>query len=643
MEDSVFNIENKAKVTYINKITNEFWGNWKVYEECTEEEKQKINLASYPSNCILFDRDLKDYSEEQIEEDYKGFTTMLRKRGINCFYSYRSPNGYHILAPFDGLDKLDDDLRKEIRKYYISLFMTDPAKISDRGVVSLPNKPHFKNNIVYDIKDNFKGVNGINDIVLEECKKSIIKNRETIKKINDDVDFKNYFEEDKFFKFIKENKIPDGTNRDVVIFPNLAIAAVKTGKTKKEIDEIIKPIIKDNFPGKIYHEFEGWLKKAMDGRITDYNPIQLNNWSKIFLKDKNEFYDLNPIKILNIDEKTDIKEIVKNNGKFQFYWDWEFRNLETTETKWIVKNWIAKGDICFIAGKAASFKSTICLHIAYSIANGLLVFNKYETDKSKVLYLNEENPLVNFKNMVKRVRNGLDLKEEDKDNVAFSQMQGVKLDNNDDLKYLIDYIKTNNIEVLICDSLRRFIGFDENSATDMNRFFDNMKTLRRICKNLTIIILHHLKKENAQYNTDMRDMLRGSSDIVNSADCVIGIRRKHGFNAIQIEHIKNRSGLEMENKLILINNGDDDKSAYFYESDRQMDETKGVSKVDNCAEDIAKLVKDEKKLEFFGRNDLTEIQSKYSYDTITRAIRMMKISGEIIETNAGKYVKYKFI
>ncbi len=637
-EKEIFIIDDDAKVTFINQITGEKWSEWKLYKDCNEEEKRKINLAQYPTNCICLDRDLKSMSEEGIENDYNGILTMMRKRGLVCFYSYRTPHGYHILIPMDGLDKLDDDLRKEVRRYYVNLFLSDPAKISDRGVVSLPNKPHFKNGIIYPIKDNFVGTNFINDGIMIDAKQTVEKNKLTIKKVNEDVDFNNYFEEDKFFKHIKNNVIPDGTGRDIIIFPNLAVAAVKSGKTKKEIDEILKPIIKDNFPGKVYAEFEGWLRKAAKAEIKDYNPIQLNTWGKTFTAEKRDFYDLNPIKILKEEEhaKTNLSEIQAAENKFKFYWDCDFLDLKTQDVKWLVENWIAKGDINWIVGKAASFKTTICLSLAYAIANGKLAFNKYPTHKCKVLYLDEENSPKNLQAMISRIKKGLDIKEgqEYKSDVVFASREHIKLDNNDDLKHLIDFIKKNNIEFLICDSFRRFITFDENSANDMNRFMDNMKTLQKICSELTITLLHHLKKDNSGYTSDLRDMLRGSSDIVNSADSIIGIDRKHNKNSIIMQHIKNRSGLEMEQKVILIDNGDDGKSAYFYESDKEADKSKLVTKKDECANAIVTFL-NSKGIKTFERKELKELEGKYSSSTVNNALRTLQEENSMIDDGTG--------
>lgn len=633
-KNKAFIIEPDSQVTYINQITNEKWQKWKSYKECTEKEKQQINLASYPSNTILFDRDLPDKTEQEIMKDYENFKKrLIHTQRIKFFYSYRSPKGYHVIAPFKRLEKYSSDMQKEIRKYYVSLTSSDPAKISDRGVVSLPGKPHFKNNVVYDIFEHHEGLNDIPHSILMICRKRVRENKETIIKLNIDKDFENYFENDKFFDYIKNNIIPDGTMRDLEIFPNLAIAATKSGKTKKEIDEILKPIINKNFPGKVYAEFEGWYKKAVDQQIKDYNPIQLNNWMKKFSTNKLEIYDLESIKI-----DKDLKELTpETKDKKQFYWDSELNQLGSTKIEWLIDKWVPVGDVCFVAGKASSFKSTICLHWGYAISTGKLVFNKYPTKTSKVLYLNEENSRHIIKSMIDRVKNGLSINNSS-DQLAISVLENFRLDELGHIELIINFIKKHDIKVLICDSLRRFIGFDENDATRMNEFFQYIKRIKQNCPELTVIILHHLKKSNSRYSTDLRDELRGSSDIVNSADSVILIRRPIRTNNIFISHIKNRSGEELQEKLIKHDIGEDKDMSYFYEDSKDI--SKHLTLVEQCANVIMNYV-EENKLTEFSKVELEEkIAKNFTNSTIKRSLKLLESEGTLTSIGSTSDRKY---
>jgi hypothetical protein len=138
-------------------------------------------------------------------------------------------------------------------------------------------------------------------------------------------------------------------------------------------------------------------------------------------------------------------------------------------------------------------------------------------------------------------------------------------------------------------------------------------------------------------------MLRGSSDIVNAADSIIGIKRKTGKNQLQINHIKNRSGEEISNKIIIIDSGEKKDMCYMYESDKEADTAKVLSREETCAEDIIKLLK-EKKLKIFARRDLNILENKYTKDVISKSLRILKSEEQIIDDGkiGGKYKKYMF-
>jgi archaellum biogenesis ATPase FlaH len=630
----IFIISPEAKVTYINKTTSEFWDNWKLFKECSKEEKEKINLSSYPNNCILFDRDLKNKTQEEIEEDYKGFAIMLKKRKINYFYSYNSPNGYHVIAPFKDLEIFEEDLRKELRKYYINLFLSDPAKISDRGVVSIPGRPHFKNNIIYNIKENFPGLNIFPNIAIENCINNLKKNEDLKNKILQDKDFSNYFTEDPFFIYIKNHIIPDGTNRDTIIFPNLAIAAIKSGLNKKEIDDILKPIIKNNFPGKSYNEFEGWYKKALKQEIKEYNPVLINNWMRDYSEMKIEVYNLKGESV-----KDSLKIIDIKSEEFKVYWDEDLKNLEDTKVEWLIDNWIPKGDICFVAGKAASYKTTICLHWAYAIANNLLVFNNYKTKQSKVLYLNEENSNSVIINIINRIRKGLEI-ENGSNKIGFSLLNNIRFDNFEDINKLIKFITENKIEVLFFDSFRRFFSGEENDATQMNNLFNILKYIRNKTKT-TIILIHHYKKQDNKGLNDIRDRMRGSSDIINFADVVVEVDRKHGQSAFTIQHSKLRLAQEIIGKVIAIDE-EDKNSAYFYEITDLQEKNKVSAKPEVLAEKIIAYLKENNISEIKG-TEIRELLKEENHNNITRAIKILIDEEQLAPLTLSKKLQiYKF-
>jgi len=628
-------IDKTARVTYRNNATKTYWNGWKHVNECSEDELKQVNLATPHPKYILLDKDFHNSENINIDKEYQKLKIKLINNGIKNWLADRSRNGFHIFIPTTNLASLiNTDIQKEVRNIFIKEYECDEIKKSAFTVISLPNRVHFKTGNICGIIEEVKGeVYTIKDSVIRNATEKANQKAEILLSMQEDSDFTNYFSEDAFFKYISNNVIPDGTNRDHVVFPNLAVACAKSGKTVEEIKTIIIPIIKKNFPGKTWNEFYGWLKKAIGGTVTDYNYYQINNWMKLFGNNGDaNLYDM-VVKI-----KDDTKNFTDEDEEkgFKFYWYEELNQLENQKTEWLIDKWLPQGDICFVAGKASSFKSTICLHMAHAVAEGMPVFNKYNTKKTRVLYLNEENSPNIMSSMIRRVVKGFQLEPKNK-NICYSMLENIKLDNAQHLMNLIDFINENKIGLLVCDSFRRFITFDENNATEMNSLFNKLKILRKSCNQLTIMIIHHQKKTNDKgFMGDVRDSLRGSSDIVNSADSIIGIGRKTGSTFVRIGHIKNRSGIEMENRLLNFDAGDKNDRVYIYESEKTIEKNGNFSAPSMCAEKIWKWIEENSINKFKWSEIPKEINDKYSSATINKAIKEMVEDGTLTSTGNTK-------
>lgn len=636
----LIDINTRGKFTYINETTREKWPQWKIWEEMSEEEKNKVNLGIPSDKYIMLDKDLKNKSEIEIQNEWLATKQKLIENNISNYVADRSPQAFHVFIPFNQLDAFDESLAKEIRRIYIRRFDCDEAKVSMKGVISLPERPHFKNGKINDVIEITTGINELNPEIISEAKINLEhKTNQNFDKLIDK-SFNKYFEEDPFFNYISSNILTEDCERNNVIFPNLAIAAVKSGKTKEEVENIIKPLIQKNFPGKSYKEFEGWLKKAASNEIETYNQIQINNWMKKYTKVQKDIYDLTPITVE--EELNKLMETQKgpiNLIHSRFISDRDLEEMPDEPVEWLVDQWIAKGDICFIAGKAGSYKSSFVAHLAYAVAYNKLVFNKYKVEQGNVLYINEENNKRLFRKLIKRIKKGLELESQRGEAVIFSIMENFRLENPEDIKALTDAIKKYNISLLILDSFRRFFVGKENDADVINKIFNTLKLVRKICDDITIIALHHAKKDDGNsWEADIRDILRGSSDIVNSADSVIGIKRKMRQTKFQIEHIKNRAGEEMSGKIVQID-GKLENKMYFYEIADVKEVENAKLKPEACADELLNLL-ETKKLYNFKRVDIKDLENKYTYDNITRALRILKKDGILTENSAGPHTSY---
>jgi hypothetical protein len=617
-----------TRVTLIDNINKNSWPAWKMYKDCNDIELKEANLREIFPNELVIDIEHKD-------------TIELKKTLVDNKLRYllfdSGSRGTHTHIFFYNLDSYSKDVRKDVRKIMIKKFNADESKASETTLIAMFDKPHFKTMKNKELIEDASG----EDLEQPLPKEPILQLREAFFKKEDvitpttvvDELFKNYHTTDNFFKFIESNIIPDNTNRDTTVFPNLAIALVKEGLTEVEIRALMEPIIKKNFPGKTYSEFYGWVKKAFTKQIDTYNTIQLNTWVQTHFSIP-PIYDNRPI---------ELQELMPNNNTNEkvFFSLEEFENMEIPEMQWLVENWLPAGNICYIAGMLSSYKSSICMHIALAVSQNKLVFNKYKVIQGNVLYLNEENSLSDISQIIKRIKKGHDIDTSSK-NIFLSNEVGFSTDKSQDIQKIISFIKEKDIKLVVFDSFRRFFSGDENSATDMAKTFEVLKYIRKESGHPTLLLIHHLKKEMSNFKTDPREMMRGTSDIGNSADSIIAVIRPHRKNYFSIAHTKIRGKFENTPVKIVVDAGENNDKAYFYEITEDTNEV--LTEPEQCENAIIQVL-ESNGLETFKRDSLLNYQEIINFKdkTITRALTNLVFTGtlsKIGDSNRNMYYKY---
>lgn len=240
-----------------------------------------------------------------------------------------------------------------------------------------------------------------------------------------------------------------------------------------------------------------------------------------------------------------------------FVTDADMDSLVIEPQKWLVKDLVPENSIVFCAGKRGVFKSFASIHIGLCIASGKPVFNMFETQKSRVLYIDEENGIQTLKERRTMLKKGLDLNGNVE--LFFTSLENIKLDRVEWQNKLRKFITEYNPRVIIIDSFRRTIGIDENDAGQVSRIFTDI--IKKLSKEfgVTWVLLHHLRKGISGRNpTDEMDELRGSSDFSNYADVVLVMNRPKGSNdRFILKQVKCRRAVEIPPKVIQLtwNNG----------------------------------------------------------------------------------------
>lgn len=171
--------------------------------------------------------------------------------------------------------------------------------------------------------------------------------------------------------------------------------------------------------------------------------------------------------------------------------------LEKTirEPDWQVDKIISEGGISMIAGTKKSNKSFLALYMAVCVSTGQPVLGKYEVKKGRVLYIDEENGEVETKNRLKRVMDGLGVKECDMDFLIYKDLKLEHRKNSVLRKrqqnFIKKYIDERKPVLIICDSMVRFMLGEENSSSDVREVFDFIKPFK---ENTSWLLLHHTPK-----------------------------------------------------------------------------------------------------------------------------------------------------
>lgn len=321
----------------------------------------------------------------------------------------------------------------------------------------------------------------------------------------------------------------------------------------------------------------------------------------------------------------------QNVGELEIVVDNEVENMKIKSVEWLVKDLIPKHSLTLIGGKSASYKSTGTLHMAYCISEGKKIFSIFDSIKSKVLYLNEENAWNVFKPLITKIRKG-SIDMEGSSNMFFSTFQDLRLDTQMGVKKLENVIEKQKIEVIVLDSLKRFIGFEENNADKVNEFYINVLKPLMVKYKISIILLHHTKKDVVGANK--LDMLRGSSDFVNICDSIIFYKRKIGENKFEIEQIKNRAKFESP-KLNVRIISDDNKYEFICTTPAEKYD-KEVEQMD-CERRVIDYLRKTPSLKVFKPSEIAKNIDDYGETRVKAAIGELVTQTILIRVRYGEY------
>lgn len=217
-----------------------------------------------------------------------------------------------------------------------------------------------------------------------------------------------------------------------------------------------------------------------------------------------------------------------NESKIKYLSVLDILNFQKSE-KFLIKDMIYPNTVNCITSPPSGFKSIISMYMAICVSQGKPFFG-YETQKGPVLIIDNENNHSIIKSRYEALIKGLKLNKEEID-IRYLLREG-KMDDNTFVANVMNYVKENNIKLVIIDTLLRSHSLEENSSKDMNFLYDQF--CRLLINDAAVFFLHHTSKDGRY---------RGSSDILGQVDSMFELEReKDGSSKFRLTNTKNRMG-----------------------------------------------------------------------------------------------------
>jgi len=168
--------------------------------------------------------------------------------------------------------------------------------------------------------------------------------------------------------------------------------------------------------------------------------------------------------------------------------------LPHTEPDQIIEGILYLGGKLGVTAGSKSMKTWFLLYVAYCIANGLKLFDRFQCKKLKVAYLDLELLRYTIRKRLERIQAAL--KAGNFDNIRIIPCRGHAREVLRDLSMLEEFLHQGDYKVVVLDPMyKTLIGKDENFSGDVADILDRLTQIAQRL-NISFIYAHHHSKGN---------------------------------------------------------------------------------------------------------------------------------------------------
>lgn len=244
-------------------------------------------------------------------------------------------------------------------------------------------------------------------------------------------------------------------------------------------------------------------------------------------------------------QQQEVKEVkIDQTGALSFS---ELMTHEYPPARYLLEPYFELGTLNMVSAPPNTWKSWLLLYFAAEISMGKIILDKFATEKSKVMIINEEDSPRSVQDRYKLL-NVTDLSLD----IYFHIMKGFKLELKT-VEILKKELQEKDIKTVIFDSLRAIHNSNENDSQEMQKIMDFLKEFTRL--GITVIFTHHHRKKSKGEKGDDAEASRGSSAVNAAVSGHISLEEENNENGLSIvvRHQKSKAGEKLEPINIKIN------------------------------------------------------------------------------------------
>ena len=209
----------------------------------------------------------------------------------------------------------------------------------------------------------------------------------------------------------------------------------------------------------------------------------------------------------------------------------ELLKTKLEPVQWIAETILPKG-LTLLAARPKTGKSFLALNLAVSTAKGELALNKFQTSKSNVLYIGNEDSFNRLQNRLSKILSNNEGEKIEVPKNLYLMTDFPKL-NLGGLEVLENHIKELNLGFVIIDTFFKSFEYPDNKKNaytleyEFTGMFQTFARKNKIC----FMMVHHTKKASSDY---MFDNVLGTTGITGSADTIWIIENKNNKSTLEI-------------------------------------------------------------------------------------------------------------